>query len=255
MPENVVKAKQFLLSLNYPLPRNTVQLVTFDYATFENEIDDLWLLLDATERESALKFVFPQHKVHYIITHGVLRILLGHYTQQLPQSLVFAKQTKGKPYFADPLCADWHFNLSHSKTGAAIAVSFGEPIGIDIEWMKPNRELLGIAQRFFATSEAATLSTLPEAEQQAAFYRLWTYKEAVLKATGAGITEGVEEWIFELDESPLTLLAAPSMMNCHQWSFFHQHLPQLQSMLTAAIATPDAAFMLCQVELQSQRNV
>lgn len=73
---------------------------------------------------------------------------------------------------------DAHFSLSHAGRYVLCAVS-DRPVGADVQ---PVRSVnLSIARRFHP-DEQAWLSALPEDERQAGLFRLWTRKEAWVKA-------------------------------------------------------------------------
>jgi 4'-phosphopantetheinyl transferase len=120
--------------------------------------------------------------------------LLAAYLQRPVTSLRLARGEHGKPYLCDGAL---QFNLSHS--GAALLVGLSrDALGVDLEAPRRERPVLDLAQRWFAPSEAAALARLPVAQQQAAFLRLWTCKEAVLKAHGRGIGHGLDRVEFAL---------------------------------------------------------
>lgn len=75
-----------------------------------------------------------------------------------------------------------HFNLSHSGNYVALAIA-DAPIGIDIEQVQPFD--WAVVRRCFNMDEREWLLTQATDE---AFYRLWTGKEAVMKATGKGFS-------------------------------------------------------------------
>ncbi len=104
----------------------------------------------------------------------------------------------GKPYA--PELDGIEFNLSHSGRHALIAIARDQAIGIDIEAQGRRRSIDDIAERFFAPAESQALRALPEESRDAAFLRLWTGKEAVLKALGEGLSFGLDRVEFELDE-------------------------------------------------------
>lgn len=238
-----MKAKEFLLAIDPLRAQTTVQLFVMGYEAFLEEITLLRGILSLAEQERAAKFVFPEHKERYIIAHGVLRLILAHYTQRAPHSLTFAIAAKGKPYFADQTLKTWHFNLSHTKTGIAIAISYKCPVGIDIEWVNPDRGLLELAQRFFAPSEAQLLIKLPMRERISSFYRLWTCKEAFLKATGEGIAEGLNRWVFDISKGgQVALMTTSNQESTDCWSFCHRYLPKLEAMVTAVTLTAHSKY-------------
>lgn len=89
----------------------------------------------------------------------------------------------GKPVF--PGDSGVHFNISHS--GGYVVLAFGKaPLGVDIECVK--RADLKVAKRFFAKEEYECLAETQETEQGDVFYKIWTGKEAVVKASGAGLS-------------------------------------------------------------------
>lgn len=140
-------------------------------------------LLSQTEQARAARFKFPQHRQRFIASHTALRRILAGYVDAKPQQLVFQKAVHGKPSLTD--YPDLHFNLSHSNTTALIAVARHE-IGVDIEQVK-KRDELKLAKRFFTQTEYQWLAAHATKDISPAFFKLWTRKEAVLKATGLGL--------------------------------------------------------------------
>ena len=76
----------------------------------------------------------------------------------------------GKPYFPD--FPEVHFNLSHT-TGAVLVALSGEPVGVDIEHIRP-------------VSERA-MRRLADVTTERAFFQSWVRREARVKRTGSGI--------------------------------------------------------------------
>ena len=69
-----------------------------------------------------------------------------------------------------------------------MAVTLKNRIGVDIERIRPLDDLVGVARSAFSARECSELFSLASSEQQAAFFRVWTRKEAVLKALGTGFS-------------------------------------------------------------------
>lgn len=102
-----------------------------------------------------------------------------------PAELRFEYGDNGKPR----LCLDGpvpHFNLSHAEDQAALAVCWGAEVGVDIEKIRPVER--DVAGSFFSAAEIAALEALPGEQWLDGFFRCWTRKEAVVKATGFGLT-------------------------------------------------------------------
>ncbi len=104
-----------------------------------------------------------------------MRAILGKFTAA---PLEFALLEKGKPYL--PLSPEVRFNLAHSQDRALIAVSLEVDVGVDIERIRPMKDYLAVAERFFPAGETEPVDELD-------FFRRWTRLEALLKATGAGL--------------------------------------------------------------------
>ena len=100
-----------------------------------------------------------------------------------------AVEEKGKPYFL--YNENLHFSISHTKSHIAIALH-NKPIGIDIE--NTRKCNLSLAKRYFHSEEYSYLSSLPQEEQDQAFTKLWTLKEAYVKCTGEGIAGGFNKF-------------------------------------------------------------
>ena len=91
----------------------------------------------------------------------------------------------GKPFLMDD--PQLHFNVSHSDDLAVIAVTRVGEVGIDVERQRAIGDGESIAQLVFDEAERMALLTCPTAERDSVFTRMWTRKEALLKAVGVGI--------------------------------------------------------------------
>jgi 4'-phosphopantetheinyl transferase len=81
------------------------------------------------------------------------------------------------------------FNLSHSGGLALVAVAAGGvEIGIDVELIRPRRDLLRLAARWLPAADATAIAAAPAEEREEVFYAAWTRFEARAKCTGAGLS-------------------------------------------------------------------
>ena len=85
----------------------------------------------------------------------------------------------------------WH-SVAHCGPIALVAVSADRPVGVDVETGPRSREPGVLAARFFPPAEAGTLRPgLGEVEVRRRYLRLWTRKEACVKAAGGRLFEGL----------------------------------------------------------------
>jgi 4'-phosphopantetheinyl transferase len=140
-------------------------------------------LLSEHERGRADRYVKPEHGLRYTVAHAQLRALLASRLGIAPQAVRYERGEHGKPRLpGTPL----HFNLSHSGGYGLIGVHDRE-LGVDIEAERPHLNALGLAGRYFNAAETAWLRGLADHERPRGFSRLWTCKEAWMKADGRGL--------------------------------------------------------------------
>lgn len=152
-------------------------------------LPDLQRLLSEEEVTRAQRFYFEKDCRHFIVAHGVLRIILGRYLNADPSQLRFCYNAYGKPSLDFPFDkSKLNFNFSHSHEIALYAFTYAKQIGIDVEYMRSDIEYERLAKHNFSPKEQATLHALPEALKQQAFFNCWTRKEAYIKARGTGLS-------------------------------------------------------------------
>ncbi len=140
-------------------------------------------LLSTDEIKRADRFRFAMHRQRYIAARSLLRRVLGRYLDVDPATIHFSYADHGKPYLDQ---VSLQFNLSHSDEMAVIALTEEYPIGVDIEKISTTYND-AVAKRFFSESEYSQLIELPPDQRITAFYRIWSRKEAIIKALGEGL--------------------------------------------------------------------
>jgi 4'-phosphopantetheinyl transferase len=139
----------------------------------------------------------PARSIRTFAREALLRLLRDYAGSDTEP--VIACDEAGKPHV--PALPWLHFNLSHAAHHVLLAFARDQPLGVDLEAEQRRLSPDEIAQRFFAAGEARALRELPEAAKPAAFLRLWTHKEAVLKALGTGLRFGLDRVEFALDDA------------------------------------------------------
>lgn len=157
------------------------------------------LMMSADEQQRAQ--AFKRGKEDYIASRWLLRSCLARYTGTAPASIGFARTEQGKPFIPN---SKIHFSLSHSGHWALLAVANTPLLGVDIEANRRVRDITSIAERYYHPQEYTQLCTLAADLQSDYFYRLWTLKEAFLKAMGTGISAGLDQINFNLSDSPIS---------------------------------------------------
>ena len=162
-------------------------------------IAPLRALLDASEQAQAERFRIAADRDAYIAAHALLRATLSGAAGVAPADWRFRTAEGGKPELdPDQAPPDLQFSLSHTRGLAACAVGRPRALGIDAEaWREPAP--LELAERYFAPAEARLLADQAPDQRPSAFYRLWTLKEAYLKATGQGLAAPLDSFAFSLD--------------------------------------------------------
>lgn len=117
------------------------------------------------------------------------RAILGRYLGVPPGRVAFAADHRGKPSLVDG--GDLCFSHSRSAGLGLVAVTRRRAVGVDVEQVRSDVGNDGLADRFFSPAEAYYLRRLPEGARTDAFFGLWARKEAVVKASGAGLSDGL----------------------------------------------------------------
>ncbi|MGW7077323.1 4'-phosphopantetheinyl transferase family protein [Streptomyces sp. NPDC054866] len=148
-----------------------------DLASFED-------LLDDGEAARARRGQRPGMRRRFVIAHAAARIIIGERLGRAPASVRITRGRWGKPVVAG--VEQPHFSLSHSGEMALLALA-PRPVGVDVELARASLDVMRLARRFFPEEERE----LVERGGHDAFTRLWTRKEACVKAAGGRLTQGM----------------------------------------------------------------
>ncbi|MCK9218165.1 MAG: 4'-phosphopantetheinyl transferase superfamily protein, partial [Firmicutes bacterium] len=115
--------------------------------------------------------------------------------------IIIQKNSYGKPYLYNK--PEFHFNISHSGNWVVCA-TFSQPIGIDIEQIKPI-EYSDIAKRYFTKDEYRSLLSADLPDRLSYFYEIWTCKESYIKMIGKGLSIPVDSFSIRLENRPIKI--------------------------------------------------
>ncbi len=193
-----------------------IQIWKFNLIVGNSELQELKALLTDDENTRAARFRFEVHRRRFIVARANLRLVLSEYLREYlseylseyldisAAKIEFAYSAHGKPFLVrqNQINPDQNleFNLSHSQDLAMCAITRNDAVGIDLEYLrsgdesqikfgsenpKKSNRILNLAKRFLHTDEVKIIQTSPTPEET--FLKIWTAKEAYLKATGSGL--------------------------------------------------------------------
>lgn len=157
--------------------------------------------LPPDERRRAAAFRRAVDRRRYTASRLALRRILAAYAGRRPDALAFETRPGGKPV----LPGGPAFSLSHAGPHLLVAVHARDAVGVDVEAVAPVED--GVLARVLTARERAALDAA--ADRDAAFARIWTLKEAILKTAGEGLARPMPEVEIDLDADPPALRAAP----------------------------------------------
>jgi 4'-phosphopantetheinyl transferase len=157
-------------------------------------------LLDDEERARSRRFVHRVDCFRFVIAHAALRLVLARCIDVDPAAIRYERGVHGKPRLA-PGLERLEFNLSHSRELALLAITRDRPVGVDVECLRVlSGDVLDLSDTQFSETECKALRALPPAERRTGFFRCWTRKEALIKASGEGLTRDLDS--FDVDVGP-----------------------------------------------------
>ena len=159
-------------------------------------------LLSRDERERRGRLIHDRDRRDFLAAHALLRQALSLYEEQPPASWQFETSALGKPKLSiahsDRQLA---FNLSHTRGLVACAIARSGDVGVDVEAINRDMDVMDIANQNFSPVEIDQLGQCATSDISTRFIELWTLKESFVKATGKGITAGLDQWGFRFGDA------------------------------------------------------
>ncbi len=178
------------------------------------------------ERQEVGRFRLPTSRNQHVVGRGMARTILASGVCD-PCDIQFEFNGHGKPSVSAPKSVCRPFNIAHTEGMVLMATCQSGLVGVDVESLvrKPNLE---IASRYFATEEVEFVMSKATADERfLAFLRVWTLKEAYIKAVGGGLSIPLGDFVFsEVDsESPRISFRKPMDGDEREWFFQRFELP------------------------------
>ena len=146
-------------------------------------------LLDEEEKARWHRFLAVGARRQFLLCRAALRVALSERLGCANRALAFGYLEHGKPLASvDGQRLHVGFNVSHSGRHGLIAIGAHDRLGVDVEERVSNRDLEGIGSLVYGSTERRLLAAATGCEKVHLFYRLWSMKEALIKALGAGFS-------------------------------------------------------------------
>jgi 4'-phosphopantetheinyl transferase len=236
-PETFSAVRQYLKPLSSPESDVQIWIAHLDSISTK-EIERLVESLDTSERSRAEKFRSKQDRHRYVTAHGLLRLALGETLRRPANALVLEKSGDGKPQLRQSPHDERRlkFNLSHAAGWALIAIGWDRELGADLESAeslpKDDESLSKLAARVLSKRELQIWNAIPnQVKRREAFLRMWTRKEAYVKATGEGLRHDLANIELPAGAAPFDVTSAKRPAD--RWIVHDLSVP---AELTAALA-------------------
>jgi 4'-phosphopantetheinyl transferase len=171
------------------IPADTVHLWHLSIASAAVPTQSLQHVLSPDER-AGLHGAAEPYRRDFVVVRSAVRAVLGAYLALPPEEVALRRGRWGKPEIANVEGAP-RFNVSHAGDAALIAVAADRDVGVDVEGIRPRRDAAGLATRFFPADESVLVRSRDAAGRETVFLRLWTRKEAIVKAAGGRLAQGL----------------------------------------------------------------
>ena len=143
-------------------------------------LHESWLAGDERERTEKMT---AERREEFVSGRNALRIILGYMLERDPASIAIRLSDKGKPCLDDQ-SIDFSFSHCHRKLLMGFA---SQPLGIDLAFVRPRENLMGMARRIFDRTCCEQLQSATGLERERLFYRFWSAHEAIQKVRGDGL--------------------------------------------------------------------
>jgi len=155
-------------------------------------------ILSQDERERAARLISEEHRCRSIAAHAMLRAILSRYCGASPEQLAIRRTSDGKPVLSD--YPSIRFNLTHSHGRALIAIARDREVGVDLEQVRQEVDVVRLAKRFLSERDLAFIEYGDPAQRHERFLKAWVAREAVFKADGRGMTFPLHRDYLELTD-------------------------------------------------------
>lgn len=182
--------------------------------------------LDQAEKDRYHRFLFEKDRHHFLAAHVLVRMALSHYVDLPLDHWRFTSNEFGRPEIVGTTdTLPLRFNLSHTRGLVVCVVTHDMDCGIDAEHIRPLPSYLAIARRMFTEREYDYMTGVAQDQQYETFFKIWTLKEAYIKARGMGLSLDMATFEFSIvSDNTIELSASDHLPHAQDlWQFQVMH--------------------------------
>lgn len=156
----------------------------------QNNINKYYKILSQQEQKKVNKFRFQLLRDRQIVSRGILKQLISKYISTDLEEIEFTYNKYGKPLLCRKLDeSNLYFSISHSEYLGMFAFAKGNSIGVDVEKIQELFiNLEDVIKLCFSDFEKSWFTDVSAKMKNEVFYKVWTAKEAFIKAMGIGLS-------------------------------------------------------------------
>lgn len=185
---------------NFILNDDEIHIWNYSLEPNENLAESYFEKLSEDEKSKAKKIIIKEVKYRSILSKVITRNILSKYLDKEFNLINYYYNEFGKPILSSDINhLNLDFNNSHSGNLGVMAITKKKPIGIDVEQVIELKNLDELINHIFTDNEINELYRLNQIDKTLMFYKIWTAKEAFVKAIGQGLSFPIKNIEFKID--------------------------------------------------------
>lgn len=211
---------------NYIINENEVHVWYYFLDLSDQGVDFFYNLLSEEEKKEINKIKVPVVRNRRVISKAIVKNIISMYLGLNIHKIKFSYNQFGKPVLSEDInFPGLNFNISHSGSLGMIALVKNNQIGIDLEQIIELADLDDIISLCFSKHEQHLFNSLSGLEKTKLFYKIWTGKEAFIKAIGKGFSFPLQNITFTLNNNKEIRISEISGLkeNLHNWYVYNSN--------------------------------
>lgn len=209
---------------NYIINNNEVHIWNYLLDVTNPDVDFFYSLLNEEEKKGIDKIKLQGVRNRRIISKAIVKDIISKYLGINISQIKFLYNRFGKPVLPEEInLSGLRFNISHSNGLGIIALIKKNQIGVDIEEIVELEDINDIIHTCFSKNEQYLFNDLELSEKTNLFYKIWTGKEAFIKAIGQGFSFPLQNISFGLDDDNKIIIneIADAQENLNNWKAYN----------------------------------